>query len=313
MRKEVQGGELALQQVRIKQAQDELAWARQIHDTKAVEAQRRIIESQATMAELGVKKAQREMESEDEIPLDKNTLETVLGARASGLDIALGPHGRQKVRGKLSPEATAAARQEYDEYMKQQAMPRLEAARIAAQGGVDRAMVAGQFASERTEIMGAVQKAITDAKIAGKLTEIEKQGLVDQILQKLRDTGAMDRTKAEVQGRKDTTQMQTKAQSDIAAENRIGRQAMEQLEAETQTKIAAMRNDAAKIQNQIDTYKVQIATAQTDLSPEGQERLQKLNRQLELFQAAQQGGRQGGQTAGQKALDDLKAEFRKGR
>jgi len=177
LKKDMQGGDLALQQLRINQAKEELTWARQIHDTKAVEAQRRIIEAQAEAAELNVKKLRRAMEAEDELPLDKNTLEAKLGAEASGMKVVVGPNGHAKVSGQLTPEETAAARKQYDALLQQQAAPMLAREKLRGEYGLQR--------DESRLIANELDALVEEITLADKLPKAAREEKRNELIGEL--------------------------------------------------------------------------------------------------------------------------------
>lgn len=117
-------GALALQQTRQRQAEYELAFTKEIHNTKAIEMQRRILEAQAKTAELGVEEAKRKLSPYSDVvrggitQQQMNTIIAMSGKRpdfSSGTMADVAPEERDAAKQWLAENSPAAIQRAHDE------------------------------------------------------------------------------------------------------------------------------------------------------------------------------------------------------
>jgi len=107
---------LALDQLRIQQAREELAWAQNLHSTDMLEAQKRTVQAQADLAVAQAQKAQQDLESTGIEQFPRFELKHMLAMKAMGLQADMS--GRRITVSRIEkdrPEEMAKARKELEQ------------------------------------------------------------------------------------------------------------------------------------------------------------------------------------------------------
>jgi hypothetical protein len=268
MQKSTTASNLALQQTRIKQAEQELMFTQQIHNTKAIQAQREIVESQARMSKLQADKLEREMAGE--IPISQVNPETIWGARASGLAVEPGPNGLPQVsKTPLSKEDTAAAYPVWRQIKLDQGA-----------AGIERARVTGELANQRQDTINLVNQKISEAKLSNSVTMADKKEIAAMMLAQFNAGAEQKRVETQNEGAQKRVETQTEAQKQIAAgQLDLGKATLEEqkhknaLDAEIKNQIAEMGGRKEKIRATIKLLEDQAKELQADLRPEAAKEL----------------------------------------
>lgn len=176
MQKVTDASSLALQQARTRQAEYELAFTKEIHNTKTIQFQREQIEAQTALMKAQVSKAIQDLGPN--IPFGPDFDETVLSAASVGVKIEIGPNGRAIVsKDKMTPEEIGAAKKRLREMGEEAMAPKMALQQLKDENAILRAELAAWTrlaVADRTQEGATQRTSMTEEGKDRRTTQTEE-------------------------------------------------------------------------------------------------------------------------------------------